>query len=165
MSDKPIIQTSSADDQLPILQRRRIEANIIAPIYQAMVAELGKERAQEIIKSAITTDARAAGERFAAAEPNGANLKTFIGIQELWRSGDALITETVTDTDNKFEFNVTRCAYAEMYNEMGLAELGPLLSCVRDFEFIAGYDPSIAYSRTQTLMEGAPYCDFHYEVK
>lgn len=165
MAENPIIQTSSEDDQLPILQRRRIEANIIAPIYKEMVAELGEAKAKAIVKAAITADARAAGERFASAEPNGANLKTFIGIQELWRKGDALITTTVTETDEKYEFNVTRCAYAEMYKEMGLAELGPLLSCVRDFEFIAGYDPSIAYSRTQTLMEGASHCDFHYEVR
>lgn len=165
MTNKPIIQTTSEDDQLPILQRRRIEANIIAPIYEQMVAQLGKEKAQEIIKAAITKDARAAGARFAAGEPSGANLTTFIDIQELWRQGDALITDTVTQTEDKFEFNVTSCAYAEMYREMGLAELGPLLSCVRDYEFIAGYDPRIAYSRSQTLMEGASHCDFHYEVR
>ena len=49
-----------------------------------------------------------------------------------------------------------------MYRDMGLAEIGTLLSCVRDQEFIEGYDPTIAMTRTQTLMEGASHCDFRY---
>lgn len=157
--------TKHIDDELPILQRRRIEANIIAPIYEILKRELGQEKAGQIINEAITKDARKAGERFAAAEPHGANLKTFIGIQELWKKGDALITETTVNTETEFGFNVTRCQYAEMYKEMGLAEIGKYLSCTRDYEFIAGYDPSLEFSRTQTLMEGAPYCNFHYQVK
>ncbi len=153
------------DDQLPILQRRRIEANIIAPIYRAMVAEIGQERAADIIREAITEDAHKAGERFAAQETGGANLRTFIGIQELWKKDDALITETLKETDDVFNYNVTRCAYAEMYKEMGLEDIGSLLSCTRDFEFIEGYDPNIELTQTQTIMKGAAYCDFRYARK
>lgn len=153
---------ANKDDQLGILQRRRIEANIISPIYEILVRDLGKERAAQIIEEAITLDARKAGARFAEAEPAGASLKTFIGIQELWKKDDALITETTTETETEFSFKVHKCAYAQMYREMGLAEIGKLLSCTRDYEFIAGYDPSIELERTQTVMEGAPYCDFHY---
>jgi len=51
---------------------------------------------------------------------------------------------------------------AEMYRRLGLADLGPLLSCSRDGEMIAGFNPEIAFERTQTLMEGASHCDFRY---
>ena len=40
-------------DELPILEVRRIEANIIKPIYEEMVEALGEERAQEILTTAI----------------------------------------------------------------------------------------------------------------
>ena len=60
------VSVQDQDDQLGILQRRRIEANIISPIYQIMKRELGQERAADIIREAITEDARAAGARLAA---------------------------------------------------------------------------------------------------
>lgn len=155
----------AADDELGILQRRRIEANIIAPIYRIMVRELGQKQAAAIIREAIAEDARKAGARFAAAEPGGASLRTFIGIQDLWKKDDALVTETKVESDDEYAYDVHRCVYAEMYREMGLAEIGTLLSCVRDQEFIAGYDPTIAMTRSQTLMEGASHCDFRYVRK
>lgn len=129
-----------------------------------MVAELGQEKAAEIIREAVTQDARAAGERFAAAELAGTNLTTFVSVLDLWKREDALVTETVVSSDEVLEFNVTRCRYSEMYKEMGLGEIGGLLSCVRDYEFMKGYNPNITYTRTQTLMEGAAYCDFKYRA-
>ena len=61
--------------------------------------------------------------------------------------------------------NVTRCRYAEMYEELGLQELGYMLSCARDFAMIDGFNPRINLTRTQTIMEGANHCDFLFELK
>jgi len=49
-----------------------------------------------------------------------------------------------------------------MYRRLGLTDLGPILSCSRDSAMIEGFNPSIALTRTQTLMEGATHCDFRY---
>lgn len=162
MSESP---ENTAEVEIGFLQRRRIEANIIAPIYRAMCDELGKDKAADIIREAIAQDARKSGVEFAAREAAGATVTTFVGIQELWRRGGALETTTLEQDDNTFAFNVTRCRYAEMYREMGLEEIGGLLSCVRDAEFIAGYNPDITFERTQTLMEGASHCDFRYTYR
>ena len=43
-------------------------------------------------------------------------------------------------SDTRYRFNVTRCKYAEMYRDMGLGEIGHLLSCQRDGTFCEGYD-------------------------
>lgn len=158
------LSVQDQDDQLGMLQRRRIEANIISPIYQAMCQEVGTLRAGEIIGDAIAADARKSGAEFATKEAGGADLTTFVEIQSLWRRGGALETETLEQTEDAFRFNVTRCKYSEMYRELGLAEIGKLLSCVRDAEFIAGYNPDIEFRRTQTLMEGASHCDFEYRL-
>ena len=52
-----------------------------------------------------------------------------------------------------------------MYRRLGLADLGPLLSCNRDGSMIEGFDPDIEFRRTQTIMQGATHCDFRYRVK
>lgn len=150
------------DGQIGILRRREIEANIIAPIYRILVRELGAERAKEIVREAVAADAVKAGAAFAAREEGEANLESFIAIQHLWEQDDALRVDVLEADARTFRYNVTRCRYAETYKELGLAEIGALLSCVRDFEFTKGYDPKIRLERTQTIMEGASHCDFHY---
>lgn len=65
----------------------------------------------------------------------------------------------------RYDYDVHRCRYAEMYQAMGLGEIGHLLSCNRDEVFIVGYDPSVSLTRTQTIMGGAPCCDFRYRLK
>jgi hypothetical protein len=51
-----------------------------------------------------------------------------------------------------------------MYRALGLAELGSSLSCQRDFSLIEGFNPAIQLTRTQTIMEGAPFCDFRFQA-
>lgn len=65
----------------------------------------------------------------------------------------------------RFGFNVTRCRYAEMYRALGIPELGALLSCNRDYALIEGFNPEVALTRTQTIMEGASHCDFRYQMR
>ena len=48
--------------------------------------------------------------------------------------------------------------------EMGLAEIGHILSCGRDGTFCTGFNPKISLERSQTIMQGASHCDFRYEL-
>jgi hypothetical protein len=72
--------------------------------------------------------------------------------------------EVKEQTETSYVFNVTRCKYAEMYRDMGLGEIGHLLSCQRDATFCEGYDKRLRLKRTQTIMQGAHHCDFHYTL-
>jgi hypothetical protein len=90
------------------------------------------------------------------------SMQTFVDRQELWRRGDALQIEVKEQTDTRYRYNVTRCRYAEMYRDMGLGEIGHLLSCQRDGTFCEGYDKRLTLKRTQTIMQGASHCDFDY---
>uniref|UniRef100_UPI0023800372 L-2-amino-thiazoline-4-carboxylic acid hydrolase n=2 Tax=Serratia TaxID=613 RepID=UPI0023800372 len=98
-------------------------------------------------------------------EPNGADLRSFAALQYLWEKDDALRVEVINQDEQHFDYNVTRCRYAEMYHEMGLGDIGHLLSCARDSQFIVGYAPDVELQRTQTIMSGAPCCDFRYAAK
>jgi hypothetical protein len=72
-------------------------------------------------------------------------------------TGDgALEVEVLEASDRKFDFNVMRCGYTEMYKEMGLGDIGHVLSCNRDGTFCEGYDPNITLRRDQSIMAGAP---------
>ena len=64
-------------DELPILEIRRIEANIIKPIYEEMVIELGEEKARQILTTAIKKDAVRQGTELAASTDLPNNLETF----------------------------------------------------------------------------------------
>ena len=152
-------------DDLGILARRKIEAAVIAPIYDEMRKAFGEERARDVLRRAIRRAAIAAGAEMAAKAPAGADLESFKSILPLWMKGDALTIEVVADRPGAFDFNVTRCRYAETYRAMGLGEIGDLLSCNRDGAFCEGFDPRITLTRTQTIMGGASHCDFRYRVR
>lgn len=149
--------------ELSILARRRIEAEFAKGIYEEMKAALGEETARRILTNAVIRLAREGAAAMAREAPGGeTSLDSFRAILPRWQAEDALGIEVVKSTPDAFDFNVTRCRYAEMYRAMGLADLGAVLSCNRDGAFCEGYDPKLKLERTQTLMGGAPYCDFRY---
>ena len=154
--------SKAAEGELGILARRRIEAAIIAPIYNEMREALGETRARDILRRAIRRAAIEAGAEMASRVEGGADLESFKAIQHLWTRDDALTIEVIDDRPGVFDFNVRRCRYAETYRAMGLGAIGDILSCNRDGSFCEGYDPRIEFSRTQTIMAGASHCDFRY---
>ncbi len=152
-------------DDLPILLRRRIEAGVIKPIYQEMVASLGQDLARTVLAKAIVKDAVSHGQAHAERQDRPNDLAGFAALLPQWQKHDALQIEFLDATDKQLDFNVTRCRYAEMYREMGLEDIGDILSCGRDGSFCDGYNPEIDLTRTQTIMQGASHCDFRYRVR
>lgn len=57
----------SDNNELGILARRKIEAEIIKPIYEILVREIGKARAQAVIGEAIEQAAIDAGKEIGRA--------------------------------------------------------------------------------------------------
>ena len=150
-------------DQMSVLDRRNIEAEILAPVYRAFAEELGESKVKEIMGKIVVGIAYAQGK--ALAERKGANdLKSFAASKEPWARNGALELEILEEDDRNFSYNVRRCRYAEMYRQMGIPELGAILSCGRDYALPHGFNPNIKLTRTQTIMQGASYCDFRYEL-
>jgi hypothetical protein len=151
-----------ADSELGVLARRKIEAAIIAPIYDEMREAIGEEKARDILRSALRRAAIEAGTEMASRADGEADLESFKAILPLWTKHDALTIELIDDKPGVLDFNVRRCRYAETYRAMGLGDIGDILSCNRDGAFCEGYDPRIKLTRTQTIMGGASHCDFRY---
>ena len=152
-----------ASQMLTLLERREIEASIVGPLVRAMAARFGEAGVREVLAGVVCDLARESGAGLAATLGDE-SLAAFSGTIERWTAGGALELDVLEQSAENLSFNVTRCRYAEMYRRLGLADLGGTLSCLRDFELAAGFNPKIELERTQTLMEGAEYCDFRFRL-
>ncbi len=154
------------DDRLNtigVLTRREVEARILSPLLEAFGKEFGRERVLEITRQTIIQIAQDQGEQLSRTM-GGDSLAHLADSLEDWKKDDAMQIDILELNDAHFSFNVTRCRYAEMYQALGIPELGALLSCNRDQALIQGFNPQARLERTQTIMEGAPLCDFRYTL-
>lgn len=144
-----------------VLTRREIEARILAPVVDALGARFGRDEVVAVVREVIVNLAREQGRAMAAARGDN-SLTAFAGTLEPWTRDDALRMEVHEQSDARLSFDVTRCRYAELYRALGIPELGAVLSCNRDAALIEGFNPDVRFARTQTIMQGAPCCDFRY---
>lgn len=150
-------------NSIGVLLRREIEARILIPLLKSLEVECGQERVLKVVREVILKIAREQGAQL--AESGGGALVHFAASLDAWQSGDAMQIEILEQSERRFAFNVRCCRYAEMYAALGVPELGALLSCNRDAALIEGFNADIHLTRTQTIMEGAEFCDFRYEME
>jgi fumarate reductase iron-sulfur subunit len=147
------------------LVRREIQTPVAACLLQGFVEALGYEQAMQIAASAIQADGMKTGKLM--AERYGGNSMTELlrMVREVWAEEDALEFDILEETEQMLSFNVTRCRYAELYERLGVKEFGYCLSCNRDEPLTKGFNPRMRLVRTQTIMEGADFCDFRFVFK
>jgi hypothetical protein len=153
-------------DEVPIshLQRRRIESRVLIPFIAACREKFGDAATKDLVVATIRRLAIEDGARW--AETYGGDLHALKSVAEkIWAGGGSLDIDMVAAGDDRLDFNVTRCRYAEFYKELGLADLGYLVHCNRDHAMIDGFNPDLKLTRTQTVMEGASHCDFRFTKK
>jgi len=156
--------TETARAPIPMFEQRRIEAMILKHVYDTLKSSHGIEVAQKTIADAVRASSIEQAREFAAKVGGKTSIQSFVDRQSLWKLGGAMEMEVKEQTETSYVFDVTRCKYAEMYRDMGLGEIGHLLSCQRDATFCEGYDKRMRLKRTQTIMQGASHCDFNYKL-
>jgi len=156
---------SAHPEGLPMLEKRKIEAEILKEVYETLKQSHGEDVAKKTIAESVRRSAIEQARAFAAAAPGGPSLKAFQDVMPLWTKGGALEIQVKEESAETFRFNVVKCRYAETYKAMGLGEIGHLLSCNRDGAFCEGYDPKLKLERSQTIMQGASHCDFKYTYR
>ena len=147
--------------RIGVLTRREVEARILAPIIDALGEQFGREEVVTTVRETIIRIAQEQGKTLAEAM-GGNDSQHFLESLQYWTKDNALEIDILEDNQQKLSFNVTRCRYAEMYRALGIPELGAVLSCNRDFALIEGFNGDATLSRTQTIMQGAPHCNFRY---
>jgi hypothetical protein len=147
------------------LQRREIQAPVAACLIRAFARVVGRDRAMQIATEAIQSDAIVSAHVMAEKYRGNSMGELARIVKEVWAEDDALEIDILRATDEHLDFNVTRCRYAELYERMGVRDLGTCLSCSRDGAFVQGFNPQIKLARTQTIMQGASHCDFRFSLE
>ncbi len=146
---------------IPLILRREVEARYFQSLVAPLCHAFGEAAVREVVTRAIAEEARNQGK--ALRENAGSRgCETFKKVVAGWTRGDSLRYHVEEDSQERFAFRVSRCAFAEMYQRLGLAEWGFVLSCQRDFPFLQGFNPEARLLRSHTLMEGHGFCDFDY---
>ena len=152
------------NSEIGVLTRREVEARILKPVIDALGKRFGRDEVLAVLRDTVIQVAQQQGGELAKAM-GGNELSHFADSLQYWTQDDALEIDVLAQDDEHFHFNVTRCRYAELYQALGIPELGATLSCNRDFALIEGFNEDVDLTRTQTIMGGASHCDFRYQVK
>jgi predicted ArsR family transcriptional regulator len=160
--------TSVLDDyfvnpDVSLLDKTRMQAQVLVPVLRAMRAELGKDKADTIVKQALRDWSK---QLFAAigAGIEGSPRRKWATIQTVFGevSGREVEAEILRHDKETLEIDVTRCRFAEFFRALGEPELGALLICEADFDIASVGDGEVSLERAQTIMQGAPSCTFRY---
>jgi hypothetical protein len=154
-------QADTLTQRIGVLVRREVEARILIPMIEAMSEAYGRQEVTKIVARTITRIARQQGADLARMM-GGNSVAHFMESLQFWTQDNALELRIHRQDAVALDFDVTRCRYAEMYLALGEPQLGQVLSCNRDFALIDGFNPQAGLKRTQTIMEGAAFCDFRY---
>lgn len=158
-----VLDDYMVDPRLSLLDKTRIQAQVLVPLLQALRAELGKERADAIVRQALRGWSR---QLFAAV---GDSVEG--SLRRKWAAMHSALGE-ITEPEvtvemhrhdqDALEFDVTHCRFAEFFRALDEPELGALLICATDFDIVAAAGSEVSLTRDQTLMQGAPSCTFRY---
>jgi len=152
------------DFRLSLLGKTRIQAQVLVPVLRALRSELGKERADAIVKQALRDWSK---QLFAAVGDSVDG-----GPRRKWAAMHTALAE-ITEQEvmvemrrrdkEALEFDVTHCRFAEFFCALGEPELGALLICETDFDIAAAGGSEVSFTRDQTIMQGASSCTFRYK--
>ena len=147
---------------ISLIAQREIEARLASALIDGYAKALGRQKALANAGRTIRHLACQAGQTLGRQS----NTRTLIDLAEvvktIWAREGALTIDFLNVTPVELCFNVTRCRYAELYTRMDLMDMGYYLSCRRDAAFAEGFNPDIRMARTQTIMQGAAFCDFRF---
>jgi hypothetical protein len=145
-----------------VIEQAKIQARVLVPLVKALQAELGEARANALVRKALVESYRRVAEQWAQSKEDKNIGQMMASAFKTYAAGDALDYQVREQSKDAFAIDVTRCRYAEFYQELGEPELGFLLVCSADFAVAEGVGSDVALTRTQTIMQGASHCDFRY---
>ncbi len=154
------------NENISLLDQVKMQAQVLLPVIRAFRKELGDERANAIVRAALREWSRNLHHAIGARTP-GTPLDKWAAMNAatLPRIGDAIDVNFIRHDAETMEFNVAGCRYAEFFRALGEPELGALLLCDADVYVAEVGGPDLEFRRTQTIMQGAQYCDFRYRMK
>lgn len=161
-----LIEALFAGTDISLLDLVKIQAQVLVPVLKAFRAELGEERANQIATKALREWSRKVYKDIGEGIPGSPKKKwEAIFAASAPRIGGDIDMEFLKQEPEALDFNVTGCRYADFFRQLGEPELGAVLLCEVDRDIEEVGSPEVELERTQTIMKGAPYCDFRHWMK
>jgi predicted ArsR family transcriptional regulator len=115
-----------------------------------------------VVRGIVHENARRDWVEIAARQP-GRGIEDLIRL--LWEPlGKAGFEFTSEKRSDGVQFRCTRCPHVAVARQLGAEDWMTLLLCGADFGMVAGFNPTMGFRRTQTLMEGHDCCDHFYSM-
>ena len=151
-------------EQLPYLERVKIQSEILLPLFQRLRDEMGNERASELLRAAVNEYATTLGTTVSETA-DGTSLDKLRTLMPVFTAADALEIEPIADTETELTINVRGCKYAEYFRSIGEPEFGAMLTCEVDPPMTDAIGSDLKLERSQTIMSGGSHCDFSWKLK
>jgi hypothetical protein len=159
-----VIDDYLVDPKVSLLDKTRMQAQVLLPVLRAFRAEFGKDKADAIVKQALRDWSK---QLFAAIGDGieGGPRRKWATINSVFGevSGKEVEIEILRHDEEALDIDVTRCRFAEFFRALGEPELGALLICEADFDIASVGEGAVSLDRAQTIMQGAPSCTFRYK--
>jgi predicted ArsR family transcriptional regulator len=159
-----VIDDYLVDPKVSLLDKTRMQAQVLLPVLRALRAELGHEKANAIVKKALRHWSK---QLFAAIGEgiDGSPRRRWAAINSVFSelSGKEVEFNILRHDQEALDIDVTRCRFAEFFRSLGEPELGALLICEADFDIASVGEGEVSLERAQTMMGGAPSCTFRYK--
>jgi len=152
---------------ISLIERAKIQAEVLVPVLKAFRAELGEERANRIAWQALAQWRRETARAIAVELP-GSPREKWQAAMEASRPiiGDSVDFDVLKQSEDAFDFNITGCRFAEFFRQLGEPELGFALLCSFDDTMAEEIGTGeVELKRTGTIMQGAQHCDFRYALR
>jgi predicted ArsR family transcriptional regulator len=152
------------DPRLSLLDKTRIQAQVLMPVLTALRAEMGKAKADAVVKRALREWSKQLFAAIGDAVDGSPRRKWAAMHTAMFESTKQDVTvEMLRHDEDALEFDVTHCRFAEFFRALGEPELGALLICETDFDIAAAGGGEVTLARDRTIMRGAPSCTFRYK--
>jgi hypothetical protein len=159
-----VLDDFMVNPDISLLDKTRIQAQVLVPVMQAMRAEFGREKADALVRGALREWSK---QLFAdighgiEGSPGRKFAKMNTALAEVTER--EVTFDMHRDDKEAREFDITRCRFAEFFRALGEPELGALLVCSTDVDIAEAGGKDVSFSRVQTLMQGGSCCTFRYK--
>lgn len=142
---------------------------LIAWIYIRLTHKIGKEKAFEVVRACVLTSGLAvqqANFRNVEAQRSFENLKKFQQRANKEGSTKLNTVEIIEESENKYEFRVTRCLFHELFTYLKVPELTSVMCSIDNAIFNTYLPEKLIFHRNginKTLFNGHKYCEFVVE--
>jgi hypothetical protein len=154
------------DPSISMLDKTKIQAQVLVPVMRALRAELGRDKADALVKGALRDWSKQIFADIADGIDASPRRKFAAMNTALADVTEREVTFDMHRRDKQaLEFDIKTCRFAEFFRALGEPELGALLICQTDVDIAEAGGSEVSFSRTQTLMQGASCCNFRYKFE